>query len=58
MRYASNIFTGLAIAGLAFGLFWALAGQVFVDTQDAFSVVLGLSWALAVLFAFVAAVTA
>lgn len=57
MRYVSNISTGLAVALVCFGLFWALAGQVFVDTQDTFSLVLGVAWSGAILFGFVAALT-
>lgn len=57
-RYVSNTFVALAIAFVVFGLFWAVAGQVFVGTQDAFSLVLGLTWSLAVLFVILGGLTA
>lgn len=37
------------------GIFWALAGQNFVDTQAAFSTVLGAVWGATVLLVALAA---
>ena len=41
----------LALAFMTCGIFWALAGQNFVDTQAAFSNVLAILWTLALFLA-------